>query len=131
MIVDTSAVVAILTDGPERGRMVDAILDAPSAVMSAATYLELGVVVDRRADPVLSRRLDELLGALGVTVVDLTAGQAVLGRAAYRDFGKGGGHPARLNLGDCFAYALASERGEPLLFTGDDFGHTDVTSALG
>ncbi|MGL5928404.1 MAG: type II toxin-antitoxin system VapC family toxin [Dermatophilaceae bacterium] len=130
MIVDTSALVAIVTEEPERDAMLDAIRSAVRVRMSAGTYLEVGVVVDGRRSPVLTRRLDDVITALGIEIVPLTPGHAALGRAAYRDFGKGGGHPARLNLGDCFAYALARETGEPLLFKGDDFIHTDVLPAL-
>ncbi|MGL4177458.1 MAG: type II toxin-antitoxin system VapC family toxin [Dermatophilaceae bacterium] len=130
MIVDTSALVAIVTEEPERDAMLDAIRSAVRVRMSAGTYLEVGVVVDGRRSPVLTRRLDDVITALGIEIVPLTPGHASLGRAAYRDFGKGGGHPARLNLGDCFAYALARETGEPLLFKGDDFIHTDVLPAL-
>lgn len=97
--------------------------------MSAATYVELGLVVDGRHDPVLSRGLDDLLGDLGINVVDLTVTQARIARDAQRDFGRGSGHPAKLNYGDCFSYALAKDTGEPLLWKGDDFGHTDVRCA--
>jgi ribonuclease VapC len=78
----------------------------------------------------VSRRLDELLAAADIVIEPMTVEQARIARDAYRDFGKGSGHPARLNLGDCFAYALAIEMGEPLLFLGDDFRATDVTPAL-
>ncbi|MEO7422029.1 MAG: type II toxin-antitoxin system VapC family toxin [Ornithinibacter sp.] len=73
--------------------------------------------------------LDDLLTTLGIGAVPVTVEQAEVGRAAYRDFGKGSGHPARLNFGDCFSYSLARTSGQPLLFKGDDFGHTDVTPA--
>lgn len=98
--------------------------------MSAATLLELSVVVDAKRDPVRSGRLDELLRSSDVETMDVTAEQAHIARAAYRDFGRGSGHPARLNFGDCFSYALAKVTGEPLLFKGDDFGHTDLRSAV-
>jgi ribonuclease VapC len=75
---------------------------------------------------VLSRRLDELIDRLGVDIVDVTAAHARLVREAYRDFGRGSGHPAQLNFGDCFAYALARSTRQPLLFKGDDFVHTDI-----
>ena len=130
MIVDTSALVAIIGGEPERAALVSAILDSRSPKMSAATLLETSVVVDRLGDPVASRHLDVLLTELGIEVVDVTREQAQIGRAAYRDFGKGSGHPAGLNLGDCFSYALARHTGEPLLFTGEDFVHTDVTPAI-
>lgn len=129
MIVDTSAVIAILAGEPEREAFVRAISGAANATMSAASYLEAAIVVDRRGDPVLSRRLDELLEALGVGIAPVTAEQATIARAAYHDFGRGSGHPAGLNFGDAFSYALAASRDEPLLFKGDDFGHTGLSPA--
>jgi ribonuclease VapC len=97
--------------------------------ISAANYLETAVVIDSARDPVASRNVDKLVAAAGLIVEPVTAEQAAIARAAYRDFGKGSGHPARLNFGDCFAYALAKATGEPLLFKGDDFGRTDITPA--
>ncbi|WP_203337427.1 type II toxin-antitoxin system VapC family toxin [Nocardioides limicola] len=126
MIVDSSALIAVLAAEPLRPRLLDAMLAAERLLMSAATYLETAAVIDRRGDPVLSRRLDELLEALGLEIVEVSPDQARLGREAYRDFGKGSGHPAGLNYGDCFTYALARDSGLPLLHTGDDFNHTDV-----
>ena len=130
MIVDSSAIVAIIAAEPERQAFVEAILASDAPRMSAASLLEASIVVDRLRDPVVSRRLDDLLDVLGIEIVPFTRAQADLGRTAYRDFGRGSGHPARLNLGDCFTYALARETGESLLFKGDDFGHTDVTRAV-
>ncbi|MGI8949335.1 MAG: type II toxin-antitoxin system VapC family toxin [Ornithinimicrobium sp.] len=130
MIIDTSAVVAILKAEPQTQQMVDRMLEEDSPRMSAASYLETAIVVDRLGDPALSRRLDEVLVDLAVEIADVTAAQARIARQAYRDYGKGSGHQAGLNFGDCFSYALAVETREPLLFKGDDFGHTDVTSAL-
>ncbi|MGL5817996.1 MAG: type II toxin-antitoxin system VapC family toxin [Phycicoccus sp.] len=130
MIVDTSALVAILGAEPERDTFLGAIRSADQVAMSAATYVELGAVVDGRQDPVASRLVDDLLTALRIEVVPLTPEQAAIGRAAYRDFGRGSGHPARLNLGDCYSYALARQTGRPLLYKGDDFGHTDMVSAV-
>lgn len=129
MIVDSSALAAIILGEPERSAFVREIRAAPRAPMSAATYVEIGVVVDGRRDPVLSRQVDLLMEELGVDVVDLTVAQARIAREAYRDFGRGSGHPAGLNLGDCYSYALAIDRDEPLLYKGDDFIHTDVRSA--
>ncbi len=129
MIVDSSAVVAILFAETERERLVVAVLAAPSALMSAATYVECGAVIDSRRDPVLSRRLDELLDALSVEVVAVTPDDAALAREAYRDFGRGSGHPAGLDFGDCFPYALATRLDEELLFKGEDFSHTNVRAA--
>ena len=97
--------------------------------MSTATYVELGAVVDSQQDPIVSRRLDQILDVAGTVFEPVTLEQARIARAAYRDFGRGSGHPARLNFGDTFAYALAKDLGEPLLFKGDDFSHTDVEVA--
>ena len=130
MIVDSSALVAILWAEPERQVLLEAIQQAPEVAMTAASYLEVGMVVDGRGNPVLSRQYDALLEALGIEVVDTTAEQARVARAAHRDFGRGSGHPARLNFGDCLSYAAAVQDGVPLLFKGDDFIHTDVTPAL-
>lgn len=130
MIVDSSAIVAILLAEPERQVLLEAIQQAPEVAMTAASYLEVGMVVDGRGNPVLSRQYDALLEALGIEVVDTTAEQARVARAAHRDFGRGSGHPARLNFGDCLSYAAAVQDGVPLLFKGDDFIHTDVTPAL-
>ncbi len=130
MIVDTSAVVAVVRQEPDAARYERALSEDGPHRMSAATYLETGIVVDGYRDPVASRQLDVLLRAAGVRIESLTEAQARIAREAYRDFGKGSGHPAGLNLGDCFAYALAKDFDEPLLFKGDDFGHTDVTPAL-
>ncbi|WP_298805863.1 type II toxin-antitoxin system VapC family toxin [uncultured Pseudokineococcus sp.] len=130
MIVDTSAVVAVLRGEEDAHRHLAAMEGADRLRMSAATLVELTIVVDTRRDPVLSRRLDELLDVLGVEVEPFDAEQAVLARRAYRDYGKGSGHAAGLNLGDCFTYALAAVSGEALLFKGDDFAATDLSAAL-
>lgn len=127
MIVDTSAIVAILRAEPDAEDYIDALAHAAAPKMSAATYVEAAVVVDANRDPVLSGRFDDLVA--DIEVVPMTRELAHMARRAYRDFGKGSGHPARLNLGDCFSYALARGSGEPLLYKGDDFGHTDVASA--
>jgi ribonuclease VapC len=129
MIVDSSAVVAVLNQEDGWRDFDTALREANHPQMSAATYVELGIVVDRLGDPSVSRRLDRLLDSWGVEVVPLTAAQARTARAAHRDYGRGSGHSAKLNLGDCFAYALAYETGQQLLFKGDDFGHTDIEPA--
>lgn len=98
--------------------------------ISAASYLETAVVLDASRDPIASRRFDELVGIAQLYVEPVTHDQARIAREAYRDFGRGGGHKAGLNFGDCFAYALAKSTGEPLLFKGNGFGHTDITPAL-
>ena len=130
MIVDSSALVAILKDEPEANRIGELLTNADSLAMSTASFLETSIVVDRLANPRLSQRLDNLIDDLTIMLVPFSESQAKLSRIAYRKFGKHSGHPARLNFGDCFAYALALERGEPLLFKGDDFAQTDVVSAI-
>jgi ribonuclease VapC len=130
LIVDTSAVVAILRGETDADAYLVALSPARAPRMSAAIYLETCIVVDANRDPVLSRRLDDLLRVARVKVEPVTQEQVDIARIAYRDFGKGSGHPAGLNFGDCFSYALARATGEPLLFKGDDFSHTDITSAL-
>ena len=131
MIVDTSVLIAILkpeSDGPAYFETL-AKYDARLFV-SAAAYLEAGIVVDSRKDDERSAQLDQLLTDCGLEIAAITESQARIARAAYRKFGKGSGHKARLNFGDCFAYALSKERGEPLLFKGNDFSQTDIESAL-
>ena len=126
MIVDTSALVAILRLEDDGGLYEQAIERSPANRISAGTYLEASIVIDRARDPLVSRRLDEFLAEGAFVIEPITASQARIAREAYRDFGKGSGHPAGLNFGDCFAYALAREMREPLLFKGDDFRHTDI-----
>lgn len=128
MIVDTSALIAILRGEDDAERYIQ-MLAAPTELrMSAATWVETAGVVDSNRDPVLSGRFDDLITAAGVTVEPVTAEHARLARQAYRDFGKGN-HPAGLNFGDCFSYALARATGQPLLFKGGDFVLTDVAVA--
>ena len=129
MIVDTSAIVAILRDEADSRRYAEAIEAAPVSRMSAATYVELGAVIDRAHDAVASRRLDELIETAHIVIEPVTPEQARVARSAYRDFGKGSGHRAGLNFGDCFSYALAKAFAEPLLFKGTDFSLTDVRAA--
>lgn len=129
MIVDTSAVMAILLQERDASRILGAIAAAENPRMSAATYLECGILVDRRTKPAGRRRFDELLEVLRIEVVDLTSEHAQLAREAYRDFGKGTGASAGLTLGDCFAYALAAQTGDPVIFVGDDFAATDLVAA--
>ena len=126
MIVDSSAIVAILRDEPEAAVFTRLITTAPVVRISAATYVELGVVIDGSRDPVLSSALDRILEESRVVIEPLTPSRAQIARIAYQHFGKGSGHPARLNLADCFSYALARELNEPLLFKGDDFRQTDI-----
>jgi ribonuclease VapC len=103
---------------------------APSVKISAASFFETAIVIDGRHNPVLSRRLDAFISGSEIGIEPVTVEQAKIAREAYRDFGRGSGHPARLNFGDCFSYALARVTGEPLLFKGDDFIHTDLTPAV-
>ncbi|OSI67431.1 VapC toxin family PIN domain ribonuclease [Bradyrhizobium canariense] len=131
MIVDTSALIAILRKEPEAQRCALAIETHPIRRMSAANFVEAAAVIDASRDPIASRRFDELMKEAQISIEPVTETQAQIAREAYRDFGKGSGHPAKLNFGDCFAYALAKSTGEPLLFKGDDFVHTDVVVARG
>lgn len=130
MIVDTSAVVAILTSEEDAAIYAHAIADADVRRLSAASYLECGIVLDSQRDPVVSRSLDELLAEGKFVIEPVTEHQARLARQAYADFGKGSGHVAGLNFGDCLSYALALDTREALLWKGDDFGHTGIASAL-
>jgi ribonuclease VapC len=131
VIVDASAILAILFDEPERGAFQRAIADAAGDhVMSPVNYLEASIKADDPRHPRKGVELDLLLSALSVTLAPVTLEQARLARSAYKRFGKRN-HSARLNLGDCFAYALAKARGEPLLFKGSDFAQTDIESAIG
>jgi ribonuclease VapC len=130
VIVDTSAIIAILKEEPEAEHFQLALSQADDGVaMSAANYFEAAIVVDRNGSALLSQRLDDVLEAFSIAIAPVTESQVRIARAAYRQFGKGSGHPASLNFGDCFAYALATERERPLLFKGNDFGHSDVTAA--
>ena len=129
MIIDSSAVVAMLRREPEADDFSAAIMAAETRLLSAASYLEIGIVIDGSRDELASQRVDQLIESLDIEITPVTESQAKLARAAYRQFGKGSGHPAGLNFGDCFSYALALESGAPLLFKGADFAATDVTAA--
>jgi len=128
MILDTSAVLAMLLGEPEAERFASAVNAADRPAISAASLLEAAVVADNRSS-VASAEFEGLIARLDLEIVPVTAEQARLARLAHARFGRGR-HPAGLNLGDCFAYALAAERGEPLLFKGEDFARTDVKAAL-
>ena len=130
MIIDTSALVAILRDEPEAEICARAIESAAERRVSAVNFVEAAIVIDGSRDPIASRRFDDLLREARVLIEPVTEIQARLARDAYRDFGKGSGHSAKLNFGDCFAYALAKTTGESLLFIGADFGHTDIMPAI-
>ena len=127
MIVDTSALVAVINGEEEALRFARLLHDLP-VKMSAATLFEFGMVVDRYRNPALSAAADILIEQVEADIVPVDADLARAARDAYRRFGKGH-HPARLNFGDCFAYALAELTGEALLFKGEDFALTDVRAA--
>lgn len=131
MILDTSAVIAILRSEPDAPQFAAAMEEAASCRISAVNYAEAAVVIDHGKNPIASRRFDEFIREGRVTIESTTEAHARIAREAYRDFGKGSGHPAKLNFGDCFAYALAKSSGETLLFKGSDFRHTDLEPALG
>jgi ribonuclease VapC len=107
----------------------DAMAGAEVRLISAASYLEAGIVVDNQMGVVAGKQLEALISRAGIEVEAVTREHAEIARQAYLDFGKGN-HPARLNFGDCFAYALARTTGPPLLFKGDDFSKTDIEIAL-
>lgn len=130
MIVDASALLAIVRGEPSSALCFEALLSVRPIRMSAANYVEAALVVDGLRDPVASREFDTLVQQFSIRIEPVTEVQARIARAAYRDFGRGSGHPARLNYGDTFAYALAKDFDEPLLFIGDDFSHTDVRRML-
>ena len=129
MIVDTSAIIAILTEEQDSVHFFRLLKAAGAPVMSSATRVELSAVSVRKRLPATEDMLDELLAEFNIAVVAVSARHADLACAAYRRYGRGSKHPAKLNFGDCFPYALARERNEPLLFKGDDFRHTDVRAA--
>lgn len=128
MIVDTSTIVAILSQETDARDFAEAIEEASQSRLSVANYFEAAIVLDSRRLPALSRRLDDFIRETGIVLEPVTIEQARLAREAYRDYGKGR-HRGGLNFGDCFAYALAKEKAEPLLFKGDDFRNTDVEVA--
>ena len=130
MIIEASAIIAILRDEPQARSCSEAIASASSRRVSAVNYVEAAVVIDGSRNPVASRPLDDLFREAQLVVEPVTEAQARIAREAYRDFGKGSGHPAGLNLGDCFAYALAKVTGEPILFKRDDLIHTDLSPVL-
>ncbi len=129
MVIDTSAMLAILQDEPERGSLAEKIEAAPVCRTSAATFVEASMVIESRQGAEGVRLLDLLIEAADVEVVAVDLAQARIARQAFANFGKGR-HPAGLNFGDCFAYALARRLGEPLLCKGEDFTRTDLALAL-
>ena len=129
MIIDSSAIVAIVFAETEGLAYAKAVLDGATRQMSAANWLEAAMVIDSRGKPVAIQKFNRLIDELDIEIVPVTVEIARLARQANSDFGRGN-HPARLNYGDCFAYALAKATGEPLLFKGNDFSQTDIRPAL-
>lgn len=129
MIIDTSAIIAILRNEPEAAACALIIENATYRRISAVTFVEAAAVLDSNKDPIISRRFDEFIKEARLLIEPVTDTQARIAREAYKDFGKGSGHPAKLNFGDCFAYALSKVKDEPLLFVGRDFSHTDIAPA--
>ena len=128
MIVDSSALLAVVLKEPDEERFARALLGAPSLRISAANWVEAAIVADGR-HPSVAARFDDLARFLALDIVPVSVDQAQGARRAWQAFGRGN-HAARLNYGDCFAYALAKEQGEPLLFKGGDFARTDIEPAL-
>jgi len=126
MVLDTSAVLAILQDEPERRAFNEAIEAADSRSLSVASLVEASIVIEARYGAEGVRHLDQFLDRADVAVVAVDVGQGKTARQAFSRFGKGR-HAAGLNFGDCFSYALAHALGEPLLYKGEDFSLTDVT----
>jgi ribonuclease VapC len=130
VIIDTSAIIAVLKREAEAQTFLDQLFQSRDIKrMSAANYLEAAIVLDSSRDALLSARLDELLSDADVKIEPVTEAHARLARTAYRDFGKGSGHAAQLNYGDCFAYALARATGDVMLYKGDDFSQAGVRKA--
>jgi ribonuclease VapC len=130
MIADSSALIAILRDEPEKDAFVAALFRAGGGAISAGSWIEIAAVVRRRYSAIDPMQAEALRTTLKLSIVPVTVEQARIGADAYRAFGIGTGHPAKLNFGDCFSYALAKVTGEPLLFKGDDFSRTDLIRAL-
>lgn len=127
MVIDTSALLAVLLNEAERRRFIEAIEAADARLMSVASFVETSIVIEARFGAEGVRDLEHFISRAGITLVSVDAGQGRLARDAWRRFGKGR-HRAGLNYGDCFSYALAQATGEPVLFKGSDFTHTDVAT---
>lgn len=128
LVVDTSAIVAILRAEDDARRFAEALGTATQRIMSAGSYLEAGIVIARRDGR--QDALDQFVKRVEIEVAAVTEAEAKEGLRAYQQYGRGSGHHANLNFGDCFSYALAKTRNLPLLFKGDDFVHTDIEPAL-
>jgi len=129
MVIDASALVAMLNDGPEAERLEAAVEADPVRLLSTASYLEAAIVIETRFGDAGGRELDLWLHRAAVDLVSVDVDQADAARIAYRRYGRGR-HRAGLNYDDCFSYALAKVSGQPLLFKGDDFTHTDIGVVL-
>ena len=129
MILDSSALLAVALLEADNERYVDAMIAASARNISAGTWLEVFIVAEGRRWPAAMARLENLIKVMRLEIRDVTAEHAQVARLAWSRFGRGN-HPAALNYGDCFAYALAKVTGEPLLFKGDDFSQTDIEPAL-
>jgi ribonuclease VapC len=129
MVIDTSALLAVLQDEPERRRFNEALVEAESRRLSTATFVEVSIVIEARLGIEGLHHLDLFLDRAKIELVPVDAEQARVARSCFSRFGKGR-HPAALNYGDCFSYALAQVLSEPLLFKGDDFTKTDVSAAI-
>jgi len=128
MVIDTSALIALLNNEPESARLALAIESDATRLISAATVVEAGLVIEARYGPEGGRELDLLIAKAGLSIEAVTPEQAEVARGAWRRFGRGR-HSAGLNFGDCFSYALAKVTGEPLLYQGGDFTHTDIAAS--
>lgn len=129
MVIDSSALIALLLGEPESAEFTRASAVSATRRVSVASYLETAIVMLNRAGPDAKRAVDRLVDELALQVVPFTRDQANLAIAAYERYGRGRGHPAALNFGDCFTYALAKQTGEPVLFKGRDFSRTDLEAA--
>ena len=129
MILDTSALLAILLREPEADDFIERILTSDDCLISAVSFVEASIVAESSGGDGGIRQLDAFLRTAGISIEPVSPEQAMAARQAYSDFGKGR-HPAGLNLGDCFSYALAKISGDPLLFKGRDFGRTDILAAV-
>ncbi len=130
MVIDSSALIAILTDESDASLFAQTIVNATSLHASTATLLETAIVIESRHGEAGGAKLDELIQEASIQIESVTAVQISIARMAFRRYGKGRGHPAGLNFGDVFSYALAKTLDEPLLFKGDDFSKTDIKIAL-
>jgi ribonuclease VapC len=129
MIVDTSAIIAILAKEPDAESYIQAISSASQCRMSGGSFIELSIVIETQFSPEVLQQCDALFRRVGIVIEPVTENLAYIARQAFHDYGKGR-HPAGLNFGDCFAYSLSKHLGEPLLFKGRDFKKTDVACAI-